>query len=155
MGSSLDWDDYEKFAEIMDSVAGEGPQTTLFALLKESCVPLPYPDDVGDADIHKVLWNVIQGMAELGVSLSYTNHLSDAELYAMLWHETLREEHPIVPDDFPLRTHLDMLGGWSEDDYHLHLKYYADEDQRRQAANEGYTVPGHVDPPFNRDHLLP
>jgi hypothetical protein len=58
-----EWDDYEKFEEIMASIEGNGPQTTLFALLKEACVLLPYPDDVADADLSKVLWDVINGLA--------------------------------------------------------------------------------------------
>jgi hypothetical protein len=152
MNSPRDWDDFEK---VLASIEGEGPQTTLYALLKEACVPLPYPDDVADADLHQVLWDVIHGMAKLGAFLSSTNHLSDRELYATLWHKTLREEHPIVPEDFPLQTDIDMLGGWSNEDIHNHLKYYADEDERRKAANRGDAVPDHIDPPFNRDDLLP
>jgi len=68
--SSRDWDDYEKLEEIMASIEGDGPQTTLFALLKEACVPLPYPEDVADEDLSKVLWGVIHGMADLGAFLS-------------------------------------------------------------------------------------
>jgi hypothetical protein len=151
-----DWDDYEKLESIMASIEGDGPQTTLFALLKEACVPLPYPEDVADADLSKVLWDVIHGMADLGAFLSYTDHLSDRELYSTLWHETLREEHPIVPEDYPLATHIDLLGGWSNEDIHNHLKYYADEEERQRfAAKGGEPIPDHVDPPYSRDHLLP
>jgi hypothetical protein len=150
-----EWDDYEKFEEIMATIEGDGPQTTLFALLKEAGVLLPYPDDVTDADLSKVLWDVIHGLAEQGAFLSYTDHLSDRELYSTLWHETLREEHPIVPDDYPLMTHIDMLGGWSNEDIHNNWKYYADDEQRQRAMAEGQSLPDHVDPPYSRDHLLP
>ncbi len=37
-------DSYEEFEAIMDSIEGNGPQATLFALLKEACVLLPYPE---------------------------------------------------------------------------------------------------------------
>jgi hypothetical protein len=156
VNSTRDWDDYEKFEEIMATVEGNGPQTTLFALLKEACVLLPYPEDVAEADLSKVLWDVINGMAELGAFLSSTDPLSDRELYSILWHETLREEHPVVPDDYPLTTHIDMLGGWSNEDLLIHLKYYADEEERqRYVAESGTALPDRVDPPYSRDHLLP
>jgi hypothetical protein len=155
MKPEREWDDYEKFEEIMATIEGDGPQTTLFALLKEACVLLPYPDDVTDAELSKVLWDVINGMADLGAYLTSTNHLSDRELYSLLWHETLRAEHPVVPDDYPLMTHIDILGGWSNEDILTHLKYYADEEERQRAIAEGHTIPDHVDPPYSRDHLLP
>jgi hypothetical protein len=155
MKPGREWDDYEKFEEIMATIEGDGPQTTLFALLKEAGVLLPYPEDVTDADLSRVLWDVIHGMADQGAFLSYTDHLSDRELYSTLWHETLRAEHPIVPDDYPLMTHIDMLGGWSNEDIHNNFKYYADEAARQRARAEGVEVPDHVDPPYSRDHLLP
>jgi len=65
--------------------------------------------------LSKILWDVIHGMADLGAFLSYTDHLSDRELYSTLWHETLRAQHPIVPEDYPLATHIDLLGGWSNE----------------------------------------
>ena len=140
----------------MASIEGDGPQTTLFALLKEACVPLPYPEDVADADLSEVLWAVIRGMAELGAYLSSTNHLSDGELYSLLWHETLRADHPIVPEDWPLMTDIDILGGWSNEDIHNFLQYYADEEERQRFAAMGRDpIPDHVDPPYSRDHLLP
>jgi hypothetical protein len=84
-----------------------------------------------------------------------TDHLSDRELYAVLYQQTLREEHPIVPPQFPMVTHIDLLGGWSADDIRTYLTYYADADERRESINNGYDLPEHLDLPYRRDRLLP
>ena len=64
---------------------------------------------------------MINGMADLGAFLYSTDHLSDRELYSTLWRDKLPEEHPIVSEDFPLMTHIDLLGGWSERDIETYL----------------------------------
>jgi hypothetical protein len=53
--------------------------------------------------------------------------------------------------------HLDILGGCSDEDLRLHLKYYADEEQRRSWLKDcpDYDMPAHEDPPYDRDRLLP
>jgi len=60
---------------------------------------------------HTVLWKVIDGLWDEGVTLYCTDHLSDRELYTLLWTDLLLEDEPIVPDDFSVTTHLDILGG--------------------------------------------
>jgi len=49
----------------------------------------------------------------------------------------LCEETPIEPLDSTEAVHLEVLVGYSAEDLHLNLKYYADEDQRREWANSG------------------
>ena len=156
MKSLPDPDGYKAYEAIMDSIEGNGPQTTLFALLTEAGVALPRPEDIPDADLSKILWDVIHGMAALGAVLYSTDHFSDRDLYSTLWRDTLRQDHPIVPENHPMTTHIDFLGGWSNQDIHNFLKYYADEDQRQRfAAIGGDPIPDHADPPYSRDHLLP
>jgi hypothetical protein len=48
--------------------------------------------------------------------------LSDRDLYTHLWHQTLREEVPDVEPDESL-CHVDILGGWSEEDTKLFFRY--------------------------------
>jgi hypothetical protein len=140
----------------MDAVEGNGPQTTLFALLENAGVAVPPPDSISDSEITEVLWKIIHAMAELGAYLSSTNHLSDRELYVVLWNDILRQDHPIVPEQFPLVSLMDVLGKWSDEDIETWLTYYADEDARRRASEYGTrALPDHVDPPYQRDHLLP
>ena len=149
-------DDNKRLEKYMGAVEGNGPQTTLFALLKEAGIDMPNPDDLSDSELTATLWKVIEGLADLGVYLSSTNHLSDRELYTVLWTETLLEDHPIVSDEFQMMTHIDILGGWSDDDTQIYLKYYADEEYRAHFASQfNASIPEHEDPPYHRDHLLP
>ena len=156
MRSNEPSEDSEAMEAYMDAVEGNGPQTTLCALLENANVALPAPDTISDSDITEVLWKVIRAMAELGAYLSSTDHLSDRELYVVLWNDILRQEYPIVPEQFPLVSVIDVLGKWTDEDIETWLTYYADEDARRRASEYGTrALPDHVDPPYQRDHLLP
>ena len=144
------------FEEYCDSIEGNGPQTTLFAILKNAGIPLPNPQNVAEHEMHDVLWEMIHGLWDQRVVLYCTDHLSDRELYTLLWKDLLLDDEPILPDDFAVTTHLDTLGRWSEKDTELFLRHYADEDTRRRWGEEfGKVVPEHVDPPYQRDRFLP
>ena len=140
----------------MDAVEGNGPQTTLLALLVDAGVDLTRPEELTDTQLTTTLWIVINALADLGVFLSSTNHLSDRELYTLLWTKSLREDHPIVPEEFPMVTHINILGGWSNEDIETYLKYYATaQDRERFAGMRTAPIPEHEEPPFHRDQLLP
>ena len=69
----------------------------------------------------------------------------------------LREKTKQLPlDDFSA-WHLDLLGSGSGEDTHLYLKHYAEEDERRRWRGDfpSDEMPGHEDPPYNRDRHLP
>jgi hypothetical protein len=159
MTHEFDADAYKRLEAYMDAVEGNGPQTTLLALLEEEGMHLPAPENLTDTELTDLLWRTIHALADLGVYLDSTNHLSDRELYTVLWDDQLRREHPInpYPDEFPMVTCMDLLGGWSNEDLRTHLKYYADEEERTRLGPVGDddSIPEHVDPPFDRDHLLP
>jgi hypothetical protein len=149
-------DGYKNLEAYMDAVEGNGPQTTLFALLKESGVDMPAPNMLSDSELTVLLWKIIDGLADMGVYMTSTNHLSDRELYTVLWQDTLLQDHPIVSHEFPMTAHIDLLGGWSDEDQEIYLKYYADDEERAQIASQtNAAIPEHEDPPFRRDHLLP
>ena len=146
----------DAFQEYMDAMEGNHPKTTLFALLTDAGILLPNPDDVSDDDMPATLWKVINGMWDEGVILYSTDHLSDRELYTLLWTNLLIEDHDIMPDDFGVTTHLDVLGGWSNEDIEVFLRYYADEETRKEWAKDyGRTLPERADPPYDRDCFLP
>ena len=133
------------------------PWTTNFRQLEEAGMDLPPPEALDDQALTAKLWEVIHALARLRVFLENTDHLSDRELYELLWGELLREEVKALPVDENSGWHLDILGGCSEEDMQLHLKYYADYKERRRWREEypDDEVPDHEDPPFDRDRHLP
>jgi len=93
----------------------------------------------------------------LDVFIEQTDHLSDRELYTHLWTNSLREETKAMPMVAGSAWHIELLGGYSEEDMQLFLKYYADDDFRRQWHKDWPKdpIPPHEDPPYDRDRLLP
>jgi hypothetical protein len=135
----------------------EAPWTTNFQQLEEAGVSLPAPDSLNDEELTAKLWEVIQKLALLRVFIGQTDHLSDRELYTHLWTDSLREETKMMPAGANGAWHIEILGGWSREDTHLYLKYYAD-DEWRQDWHQRYpedSIPPHEDPPYDRDRLLP
>lgn len=135
----------------------EAPWTTNFQQLENAGVSLPPPDSLKDEELTAKLWEVIQKLALLHVFIEQTDHLSDRELYTHLWTESLREETKAVPLAADSAWHIQILGGCSEEDNLLYLKYYADEDFRRHWQQDflSDSIPRHEDPPYDRDRLLP
>ena len=135
----------------------EAPFTTNFQQLEMAGVSLPPPDSLNDDELTAKLWEVIHKLALLRVFIEQTDHLSDRELYAHLWTDSLREETKLLPAAANSACHIQILGGWSEDDNRLYLKYYADEARRQQWHKDfpDDPIPTHEDLPYDRDRLLP
>ena len=135
----------------------KAPWTTNFKQLEESGMELPAPETLDDEQLTSKLGELIQRLALLRVFLDETDHLSDRELYTLLWSDMLREETKAVTLDEDSACHMSPLGGCSEEDIHLYLKYYADEKWRRDWQEEypEETLPDHEDPPYDRDRFLP
>ena len=135
----------------------KAPWTTNFKQLEEAGIELPAPETLDDEQLTKKLWEVIHGLALLRVFLDDTDHLSDRELYTDLWSDLLREEVKAVPPDPDGAWHLSPIGGGSDEDIDLQMKYYADEKWREMWMEDfpDYVMPEHEDPPYDRDRLLP
>src|SRR5262245_41030496 len=134
----------------------DAPKVEPFALLQRAGLELPSPDAIDDGRLATVLRDTIDAMADHGLFLYSTNHLSDRELYARLWHTSLRDPMEWDGDDRAM-WFIDLIGTGSEEDVLLNLKYYADENERRDWAEEwpDFTMPDHEDPPYDRDRFLP
>jgi hypothetical protein len=135
----------------------EAPWTTHFQQLENAGVSLPRPDSLKDEELTAKLWEIIQKLALLRVFIEQTDHLSDRELYTYLWTDALREETRAMPMDANCAYHIQLLSSGSDEDNLLYLKYYADEDWRRQWHEDwpNDPIPAHEDLLYDRDRVLP
>jgi hypothetical protein len=122
--------------------------------LRDAAIDLPDPDAMDDPQLTAKLWQVIEALADMDVFITSTNHLSDRELYDRLWRHSLREEHPLVAGSI---DHVDLVGTGSEEDIHAWMKFYADNETRRDWLKDfrDYEMPAHKEPPYDRDRHLP
>ncbi len=158
MSDAVSLEQQEQFwRRVVEFEEDAGQTTTNFRQLVAAGVELPAPELVDDEKLTGVLWAVVHGLALLNVFLTNTDHLSDRDLYRALWHRVLRDEVSVLPDLPGSVSHVDMVGTGSEEDIRLSLRYYADEDWRRQWVVDfpDYDVPAHEDPPYDRDGHLP
>ena len=132
-------------------------QISLLRLLENSGLEVPPPESLDDDALKIKLKDIIDRMASVGSYLLHTNHLSDRDLYEYLYHEALREETVLFPENPSYAYMIDLTGSGSEDDNQTYLKYYADEEYRRQWAHDwpDDRMPEHEEPPFDRDRFLP
>ena len=134
--------------------AEEGPTTTLTRELEVLGVPLPAPDSLDDAQVRTALWIVIDALSGLHVYLEQTDHLSDRELYRLLIDELLPEEMDTLGDG---NWHVPILGGSSEADLQLYMRYYAETKERQDWMREfpDFEMPPRAERPYDRDRHLP
>jgi len=132
-------------------------QISLLRLLENSGLEVLAPESLDDDVLKIKLKEMIDRMASLGAYLLHTNHVSDRDLYEYLFHEALREETVLFPENPSYAYMIDLTGSGSEDDNQTYLKYYADEQYRRQWAHDwpNDPIPEHEEPPFDRDRFLP
>jgi hypothetical protein len=130
---------------------------SLFSLLENAGLEIPDPAQLNGDALAAKLREIVERMASLGAYLLHTDHLSDAELYDYLYTDGLREEAVLFPENASYSYTIDLTGSGSEEDNQLYLRYYADEEHRKQWAADwpDDSIPDHEDPPFDRDRLLP
>jgi len=132
-------------------------QISLLRLLENAGLEVPAPETLDDDVLKIKLKEIIDRMASVGAYVLHTNHLSDRDLYDYLYHEALREETVLFPENPSYAYMIDLTGSGGEDDNATYLKYYADEEYRRQWAHDwpDDPIPEHEEPPFDRDRFLP
>jgi hypothetical protein len=64
-------EDEKALEAYMNAVEGNGPQTTLLALLETAGITLVPPEELNDSDLTILLWRVIEGLADLGAYLYF------------------------------------------------------------------------------------
>jgi hypothetical protein len=137
-------------------------ETTHANMLREDGIDLPpansFPDDEdGDAALHRKLREVIDGLAARRVFLECTDHLEDRELYYQLVTRHLQEPTEDLADCPEYNCHLDILGGCSDEDIALYLRYYADDQYRKDWVDQfpNDPLPPRENPPCVRGAHLP
>ncbi len=132
-------------------------QISLLRLLENAGLEVPAPETLDDDALKVNLKELIDRMASVGAYVLHTNHLSDRDLYDYLYHDALREETVLFPENPSYAYMIDLTGSGGEDDNATYLKYYADEEYRRQWAHDwpDDPMPDHEEPPFDRDRFLP
>ena len=132
-------------------------QISLLRLLENAGLEVPAPETLDDDTLKIKLKEIIDRMASVGAYVLHTNHLSDRDLYDYLYHDALREETVLFPENPSYAYMIDLTGSGGEDDNATYLKYYADEEYRRQWAHDwpDDPIPEHEEPPFDRDRFLP
>lgn len=130
---------------------------SLISLLENAGLILPAPSELSDDRLTQKLQETIERMASLGAYIQHTDHLSDRALYEYLYDDGLREEAVLFPENPSYAYMLDLTGSGSDEDNQIYLKYYADEEHRKQWAADwpDDLIPEHEDPPFDRDRFLP
>jgi hypothetical protein len=130
---------------------------SLMSLLANAGLEVQAPEQLDKDTLRIKLKDIIERMASLGAYLLHTNHLSDRELYEYLYHDALREEVVLFPENPSYAYMIDLTGSGGDEDNHTYLKYYADEEHRRQWIHDwpDDPLPDHEDPPFDRDRFLP
>ena len=130
---------------------------SLISLLENAGLVLPAPSELSDDRLTQKLQETIERMASLGAYIQHTDHLSDRALYEYLYDDGLREEAVLFPENPSYAYMLDLTGSGSDEDNQIYLKYYADEEHRKQWAVDwpDDLIPEHEDPPFDRDRFLP
>lgn len=138
--------------------SGEDGDETPLDVLRKRGIELASPEAVSDDAIGAELWRTIEALAGIGVFLESTDHLSDRELYQHLWTDLLQDKSLIITGSgLGGGWFHSPIGGWSNEDMQVWLRYYADEDERRlwQKDSPDESLPPREKPLADRDRLLP
>jgi hypothetical protein len=154
-------DDHDPIAELerLDRFFdGEEEGECPIDVLRARGITIPDGASLDDESLRAKLWHVINAMASIGMYLDSTDHMSDRELYRYLvtnalCHETIL---PVGGSDSDSGWHISPIGGGSEEDNDVYLRYYADDDIRQHwLSSFGEPIPPKEKPPWDRDRLLP
>ena len=145
-----DEDDPLREAKMVDDfIDGKIQLTPYNELEKRGWVPPPV-EDLTDADVTRELTNLIWGLADLGIYIDSIDHLDDRTAYTMLC-EFCDEPNMFFPGNKSTCCGWSPIGGCTDEDTEVYLRYYADEETRtRWAKDFGEIFPASELPPHPR-----
>ena len=132
-------------------------RTTLWKKLSCLGLDLLPPEQLDDSSLGVKLQELVNHLAGIRRFLEHTDHLSDRELYKKLYLEILPkkiEDAPYSANDWIM---ISTISGNSREERHIHLLYYASEEERINWAkdNPAEELPSLQAPPYDRDRYLP
>lgn len=152
-------DDHNAMAELerLDRfLGGEEDGHRPIDVLRRNGISIPDERELDDAALHAKLWEILHGMAAIAMVVESTDHLSDRELYRWLVTDGLCEETFLPLPGTGGTCHTSPIGGCSEEDNEIYLRYYADDEERERWQNDfGEALPPKEKAPYDRDRLLP
>ena len=145
----------EAFLESVLALETHGYVSPFTELVKDGW-ELSAPEKLDGAALTAKLWELIRELGKRRLFLHCTNHLTDRELYTWLVTDALREE--LMGFGLPFgNCHLDVLGGCSDEDIVLQMRFYANDEERARWLKDfpDFNMPPKETPPCDRDRLLP
>lgn len=132
-------------------IEGEDPGTTPLSAMAERGWVAPNPDEIAGEDTSRLLTDMVWNLHDLGIVIEWTDHLSDQDLYRELF-EFANEPTYLCPEDTNSLLHYSPIGGCSEEDNQIYLRYYLGEKERRQWSEDypGDPMPPAELPPYPR-----
>ena len=105
----------------------QAPVLAIFRWFEPELRP-PRPESLGEADLHRILWDVMRKLYQKRIVLDFTDHLTDRELYCLVFRDILpaREKKIDWPNNY---LHWDCTG--ANCDPEVWLRYYATEESAR------------------------
>jgi hypothetical protein len=154
----IDDDEVDPIAELerMDRFFdGDEPGEVPLEILRENGIVIPEEPPGDETVLRARLWEIVEGMADIGMVVENTDHLSDLELYRFLVEDALLQQ-TILPMGPGGTWHLSPIGSGSEEDNEIYLRYYADDEYREMWRRDtGAVLPPREKPPCDRDRFLP
>ena len=114
-------------------------------------IPALPPDD--EAELRAKLQELIEEMFEIGIVVDSIDHLSDRDLYRYLVDDVLLVEM-MLSTSVGGHWNVSPIGGGSDEDNDIYLRYYADDEDRESWRREfGDPLPPKEEPPYGRDRF--
>jgi hypothetical protein len=100
-----------RFMAAMKHDMEQAKMTTNRDQLLELCILVPIPSEISrrsDKWCHNRLWNIIYGLARMGIFLTHSEHLDDRTLLNHLVTRVLLDEIPDLPPNPDMSEFLDL-----------------------------------------------
>jgi len=146
----------ERFVAAINYDTELSPRTTNRRQLLELGIEVPSADAMpaDDAEVHRVLWTIVYGLARLGIFLTGTDSLDDRAMLARLCSQVLVDEVPDIPPSADMSEFIDLDAPVALDAPDgLHGPF--DPSREEDEEVDGALLEIRGEPIVDRDRLLP